>query len=135
MIPAGCPALDYASLAGWLDVETSRRISPAVIIRRTGQKTPGGGQVISIELHGICLALVKPDRVTFPGPEPPAASPAGREWLARVVADNGLGTSVSRVQVTTAPGTRKRLLAIDGDRHLLLAGNSYPVPAARRDAA
>jgi len=125
-----CPRLDYATLAGWLGDEPVRRISGNVIVRRYGRQLPGGGRVISVELYGTCLALVRPDRVTFP--ETRDGRPAITEWAARVARDNGIGTPVFRYARRKAdgpgpPGPRgpAGILLISGDRDRPVEGFTY----------
>jgi hypothetical protein len=120
------PRLDFASLAEWMAGETTRPIGTSVMVRWYGRGAQSGDlpPVISIELRGRCLAFVKPDRVRFPVTID-SSLPSVREWLSLIVADNGLGAEATRVRVTTAPHERRRLLAIDGDKDRLLAGNDY----------
>jgi hypothetical protein len=126
--PYPAPVLDFAGLAAHLAGGTTAQIGPDVVIRRYGTDPKAGlPPVISVEYRGVALAFVRPDSVRFPG-WADGALPGVRLWLARVVADNGLGTGLDSVRVSIAPGIRRRTLAIDGDRHRLLAGETYQVP-------
>jgi hypothetical protein len=127
--PAGMPKLDFASLAEWMTGHTARRIGATVVVRRTGHGCPHP-HVIGIELYGLCIALVKPDRVVFP--ETRDTHAATSYWLGRIIADNGIGRSAWRIRRRKAdrPGPpvargQAGLLVIDGDRDRPVEGFAY----------
>jgi len=135
-VTAAEPGLDFASLRDWMADETARPIGTEVMVRWYGRGAQTGDlpPVISIELRGLCLAFIKPDRVRFPATLD-GSLPVAREWLSRIVADNGLGSATTRVRVTVAPHDRHWMLAIDGDKDRLLTGNDYLTEQEQEEVA
>jgi hypothetical protein len=136
-VTAAEPSLDFASLRDWMADEATRPIIGTAVVARwygRGAQTGDLPPVISIELRGQCLAFVKPDLVRFPATLD-GSLPAAREWLSRIVADNGLGSAATRVRVTVAPHERHWMLAIDGDKDRLLTGNDYLTEQEQEEVA
>jgi hypothetical protein len=133
------PVLNFAGLAVALDGRTDVQLGGYAWARwyGTDEKNPLP-PVISIEVRGTVLAFVRPGSVRFPRLEPLPQGSARRQlerqaWLSLVVADNGLGTAVTSIRVTTAPRVRERLPAIDGDPARLASGTTYPVTEHDQD--
>ena len=138
-IPAGTPDLTFDDLDAWLGPASARAIGTTVVIYRNPD-------AITIELYGVIIAELseRPRRVRFPSADD--AHLTTTEWLGKIIRDNAIGSSVSRVRRHKADGPgpavsrgEAGLLIIDGDRGRTVFGQTYPVSktriAAQRQAA
>ena len=129
--PPDMPPLTFESLGQWLEFEPDRRMGTSVMVRRYGTGAKERLEpVISLELHGWCIALFKADRVIFP--ETRDVRIAVTYWLSQIVADSRIGGHVERVprRKRDGPGLptsrgKAGLLVIDGDRDRPVEGFAY----------
>jgi hypothetical protein len=119
-MPAGVPMLNYASLrelaAGDVPASRYRRALGTTISLRLED---GYQPFIAFRLYQTTLAIIHPDKVWFTGHGD--LHQATREWISKIIFDNGIGTQAFREKFT---------LYVDGDRSRPVEGHDYPVSEA-----
>lgn len=127
--PAGCPDLTYESLRRYIGDDRHAQ----AMIGRTVQVTHWPAIVtsqqnrvaqVTLRLYGTSLAVIMADSVLFTvhGDRHQAT----REWLGKIIADNGLGVHCFRTRTGYVPGVGSPL-HIDGDPAKPVEGHSYTV--------
>ncbi len=155
--PAGCPDLDFESLLTWMQAPNrgheighggrKAKIGTTVLVVHRGPfRSPDAAlpPAFDIWLHDLLIARVFHGRVWVTGTDDPHQ--ATTAWLARIIQDNAIGTSLYRVRRRKAddPGPavargRAGLLVIDSDRsrpalgHLHQAGDIAALKASRAE--
>jgi hypothetical protein len=84
------------------------------------------GDMVALKLYSTTIARIYRDAVTFPSHGD--THQATREWLIRIISDNGLGYTAFRLRGRRGqPGT----MVINGDPERPVEGRSYPVTQRR----
>jgi hypothetical protein len=137
--PENTPELTYEALTAyeekhWHPYADGSRYAPigtTVTITKAGDLN-----AFDLRLYGLTIARIFQDQVFFPLTGD--AHMATREWLGKIVRDNGIGSSVWRIRrrTTDGPGPyvargRAGLLCIDGNRSRPVEGHGYPVDRER----
>jgi len=142
--PADTPELTYDGLAAyvrkhWRLHPEGWRYAPVGRTVTIHERRPGGPghEVYDVYLYRLRIARLTPNAVSFGQADD--GHLATREWLARIVADNGLGSTAWRIRrhKSDGPGPavargQAGLLVIDGDRSKPVHGQVYTL---RKEAA
>ena len=140
-MPEGTPKLTFEALSAQLDALCDRpRCTPCTLAVGTTVTIcwhgAARGHAVAFQLYGLGIAVISQKLVQFPVTGDAHIATTG--WLAKIIRDNGLGSSAWRIRRHKAdgPGTpaargRAGLLCIDGDRDRPVEGHGYPVDHAR----
>jgi hypothetical protein len=141
-MPANCPDLDFKSLEAYIraaydgeDLRNGDHAGIGTTVRVTYEDSLVTGVPmpprIAVRLYGLRIAAVYRHAVYFQ--QTGDAHMATTEWIAKIVRDNAIGTSVFRVRrrksdsLVEGPRGYMGPLAIGGDRDRLVEGYWYRV--------
>jgi hypothetical protein len=131
--PASTPDLTYEALHAYIGKGNGALRTIGTTVRAIDYTGSIFGDMVMLVLYQTPIARIYKNAVTFPTHGD--THQATREWLVKVISDNGIGHTAFRLRGRRSqPGT----LVIDGDQKRPLEGRSYPCDhaavAARREA-
>jgi hypothetical protein len=132
--PADTPELTYEALHAYVGKGNGACRAIGTTVEVTDYTGSIFGDMVVLNLYGTQIARIYKDAVTFPVHG--HSEQATRNWLVRIVANNGIGFNIWRV-ARQHKKVRRSFYVIDGDRNRPLEGRSYPCDhaavAARRE--